>query len=668
MASEQKQLKVVIGANAEQLNETLKKVRKNLRTFSKSVHKVGDNLKKLASISLAPLAGGLTAAGAALKSSISAMVSYGGSVDDAVRSLGVAGDALQTFRYAAEQSGSSAEEMDGAIAMLNKNIANAANGKNKDLIALFKRLGISMKDSNGNMKTAAELMPELADAIASQKNQTQKAYIANLAFGRSGQNLIKTLAGGSKGLDDMRKEAEKFGIVMSDDDVAAATEFGDSMTRTRYAVQGVQNSIGSKLLPVLQPMLDQMNDWIAENREWLATTIADAVKDLSKALKGINFKTLVTGTISFVKATVRLFNALGGLKTVAAVISAVFAGKVIASFAMTGVSLVQAGVAFWNFAKNVGAAIKFITIAMAANPIGLILVAISAAIAAIYANWDTIGPRLEKTWGDVCKFFTDQWELVKNNWSYIWDLIKAKWEEAKANFDAVCKTFSDAWDVVCKFFSDQWDQAKANFDAVCKGVSDIWDGICKGVQDAWDSVVKWISDKIDENVKTSQKQLETLRHVFCDVVPDAIVKAWEWLKEKITAIIDTITAPIKAVTDTVGDLVSSVGGTLKDTAKGAWNGAKSLFGFGDDDAAQGEPAMASGGVVTRPTHALIGEAGPEAVLPLDRLDRLLGGVGSTRTEIVVKVQAETGTAAVVERVSGDRVPLTVIGNRGLTRA
>ena len=45
------------------------------------------------------------------------------------------------------------------------------------------------------------------------------------------------------------------------------------------------------------------------------------------------------------------------------------------------------------------------------------------------------------------------------------------------------------------------------------------------------------------------------------------------------------------------------------------------FGGGDDE----EPvAMAKGGVVSSPTNAIIGEAGPEAVIPLDRM----GGMGS----------------------------------------
>jgi phage-related minor tail protein len=46
----------------------------------------------------------------------------------------------------------------------------------------------------------------------------------------------------------------------------------------------------------------------------------------------------------------------------------------------------------------------------------------------------------------------------------------------------------------------------------------------------------------------------------------------------------------------------------------------------------GIPALADGGIVTGPTLALIGEAGPEAVVPLDRM----GGMGGNNVTINVQ--------------------------------
>jgi hypothetical protein len=54
---------------------------------------------------------------------------------------------------------------------------------------------------------------------------------------------------------------------------------------------------------------------------------------------------------------------------------------------------------------------------------------------------------------------------------------------------------------------------------------------------------------------------------------------------------------------------------------------------------KGIPAMAAGGIVTGPTLALIGEAGPEAVIPLDRM----GGMG---TNVTINVQGADPNAVV----------------------
>lgn len=45
------------------------------------------------------------------------------------------------------------------------------------------------------------------------------------------------------------------------------------------------------------------------------------------------------------------------------------------------------------------------------------------------------------------------------------------------------------------------------------------------------------------------------------------------------------------------------------------------------------PTLATGGIVTGPTLAMIGEAGPEVVIPLDRLAEIMGGAGGGRTVI-----------------------------------
>ena len=480
--------KAVISAQ-DQASPTIKDIQRRFKAFSRSISGLSGNLKKLAGVSLAPLAGGLATAAGILKSSVSSMVNYGTAVDNTSRSLSIASDSLQAFRYAADLGGSSAEELDGAVAMLNKNMANVAAGKNKDLAGLMEHLGISMKDANGQMKTAAELMPEIADAIKNQTTSTQRAYIATQFFGRSGQNLIKTLSDGSEGLEAARKEAEKFGLILSEQDVKAATQFGDSMTRTQKAIQGVQNTIGSKLLPVLQPMLDSMNDWIAENREWIATAITEALLDFSNALKTIDFKTIVTGAVNFVKQCAALFSAMGGLKTVAIALGAIFAGKLVIGFVSTVSALSSVVSTGFTLAKVVfplmTSAVSAFGKALFMNPIGLIIGAIAGLI---YAGY-----QLYKNWDKVTAFFVDSWATIKKSFSGVGEWFSELWE-------GTTTSISESWETFCTLLTE----------TIPNKIKSVWEGIknwFKGIFDAilspietiskgWDIVKGTVSEKV----------------------------------------------------------------------------------------------------------------------------------------------------------------------------
>lgn len=471
MAGKTVKNKVVVSAQ-DKATPALSKIKKEFRVFSRQIKGLGNELKGLGSITALPIAGAFASAAAIVKNSIGSMVSYGGAVDDASRNLTIASDALQAFRYAADQSGSSASQMDSAIAMLNKNMANAANGSNKNLVGLMTRLGISMKDSNGKLKDAAQLMPEVADAIKSQTTATQKAYIATQFFGKSGQGLIKTLNDGSAGLAAQRKEAEKFGVIMGED-VAAATLFGDSLTRTRYATQGLQNAIGGKLLPILQPLLDDFNDWIAKNREWIATTIVDAIKDFADSLKDIDLKSVVAGFVKFVQTSAKVFNALGGLKTVGVAVASLYGVKVIASIMGVGKAML-----------SLIPTIVSLSAALWANPIVLIVGAIVAAIGGLIYG----GYQLYKHWDEVVTWFTGVWQNVKQAVGAFFDWYLGLWGISADDVMAVVKSVYDAvssvFSKLCSFISDEWngllelpDKLMDGFKNLVSFFSDLWEQI-----------------------------------------------------------------------------------------------------------------------------------------------------------------------------------------------
>lgn len=478
--------KVVVSAK-DNVSPTLDKMQTRFRVFARTAQRFGRTFQAIGAVSLVSFAGGLTASIAAAKNAVGVFSEYGTAVDNTSRSLSIAADSLQGFRYAAELGGSSASEMDGAIAMLNKNMANAAAGNNKNLVKLMSDLGISMKDANGKMKTAAELMPEIADCIKSQSNATQKAYIATQFFGRSGQNLIKTLNDGSEGLYKARAEAEKFGLVLSKEDVAAATAFGDSMTRTEKAITGVKLSIGSKLMPLLQPMIDNMNDWIAANREWIATAITDVINNFANSLKNIDFKSIINNTVNLIKRGIELFNTFGGLKSIAIALGAILGGQFIVGLVSTCSAFASIIGVIWPLIKATWA----FNAALMANPLTWIILGIVAAIAllagAVYMIYDN--------WGAISEWFSQLWTKISDGATEIF--------ESFTNY--FTKTIPDkvmsAWEKLKSWFLNLIDSMLGPAMKIVDTVSNVTGAIGDGISSAWDSVTGFFGGNNDSQLQ-----------------------------------------------------------------------------------------------------------------------------------------------------------------------
>ena len=533
------QLKVIAKAT-DQVSPVLKEIRTNFRGLAKETKGLSENLAGLGALTLAPLAGTFAAAAAAVKGSIASTVEYASGVDDMAQSLGFAGEELsnfrtqlQEYRYAAQLSGASAEQMDSALGMLNRNLANAAAGKNEKLSELLKYLGISLKDANGHMRNAADLMPELADAMAAQTNSTQKAYIATTAFGRAGQALIPLLQSGSDNLADLAAEARRYGAVMGPEQIEQAAAMGDSFDHMGYAVQGLKNSIGSELIPVVKPLLDDMSLWIADNREWIATEIGDEVKDFAGALREIDLKELVKDGVEFTKTALALFNAMGGLKTIGIGVAGIYGLKVAGSMYKTAsgiIGVTGSAIKFGKYAlpyigetrlgriaagagklgvslggglfKGLGLAAKGIGMlgtVMLTTPVGWFIGGVAAVAGAaylIYKNWDKVGPYFETAWDGITLPFRSGWRAVSAIWDNLCELPDVIKNEGFAGLPG--------------WFGGMFDDVKqAVFGPVDELYNKIANLIPEGIKNSWTNLKNWffnldlvkgISETIDKGL------------------------------------------------------------------------------------------------------------------------------------------------------------------------
>lgn len=248
---------------------------------------------------------------------------------------------------------------------------------------------------------------------------------------------------------------------------------------------------------------------------------------------------------------------------------------------LIGIGKVATGISsIINLVNLVGGA----TTALSLGPMVGIVAAIAAVVAAgiwLYKNWDKIKATAEALGAKLKSI----WNTIKTATVTVWNNVKT----------AITTPFTNAKNTISNLI-----------DTVKTKVSNAWDTIKTKTQNAWNSV------------------------------KDAILKPFNWAKDKIESIIDTIKDffPIK-----LGKIFKGIKLPHFDVE---WSSIEAFgktinypSGFDID-------WYKTGGIFDSPSVIGVGEAGPEAVVPLDKFWDKLDNMQTGGDEITINVYATPG--------------------------
>ena len=427
-------LKTVLSA-VDKLSPTLDKVRKGVKVLDRSFADVSAQAKNLGQKLAIPFTAISGAGLLSVSNAVNQFMALGDSIDKASIRAGVTTGALQRLRAAAKLSGMSAEQMDKALTKLSYQMGKAAEGENKQLIALFDSLGVSWKDSSGKARDSASVMRELADAVAANTDPTARLQMLTAIFGDDlAASLIPALQGGAAGLDEMAKQADELGLVMSEKDVKASAALGDALSICKDVFTSLSLTIGAKLAPILMDLIAKIQSVIVANRDLIAQRIQKIVEGFADALKMIDFKFWINGIITVVEWGLKAIDMVGGFKTIAMAFGVVMGAQL-------AMQVATAAKAIWGLGVALTSA--------AATPV-LIVAAVAAAIAAIVIYKDDIikfigqavdgakklfddfGAWFNKKCDDVSLFFSDSWVIAVNK-------VKSLWEDLKSSIFGIAE-------------------------------------------------------------------------------------------------------------------------------------------------------------------------------------------------------------------------------------
>jgi hypothetical protein len=226
---------------AGELDKNFKKMESSAEKTSKSVSQKMKNVGKSMAI-VGAAAAGAVAGVVALSQEFADLTNE---LVDASTKTGIAVDTLAGLRLAAEGSGLAFANLEGGLIKFQGSM-DAAAGGSKNLQDTFDQLGVSVTDSNGELRDADSVFNETIKSLGSLENETQRNAMAMELFGRqSGPALIQS--GALDNLESMTDLAVEFGVAIDENGIQAMGQFQRSMAEFETvgmgALQNVMNSI-----------------------------------------------------------------------------------------------------------------------------------------------------------------------------------------------------------------------------------------------------------------------------------------------------------------------------------------------------------------------------------------------------------------------------------------
>lgn len=415
---------------------------------------------------------------------------------------------------------------------------------------------------------------------------------------------------------------------------------------TGAAVGGIAGSVIGGMAPdvlaagfqKLMPLVDKVKGGLSTMASTLSGAVASAAKGAVGALgSAVSKAGEVAGAVgraagSYLKLGVEAVAA--GAKTAAA-----FAGNVLKSIGGMALAAGQAALEFIKMGVQAGisaartlavnaaslvvragimawtAAQWLLNAALNANPIGLVVLAIAALVAALIWAWnnsETFRNIVMGMWEGIKTAFSAAMAFITPIWNAFWNALKAvataiwdtfgayfvaAWEVLKALFQAgssiistvwsagweAIKTVAMAvWNAISGFFMAVWEVFKAAWqllvDILSGNWSKVWDDIKNLGMAIWNAIAAFFTGAWDIFKALFQAVLtflSTLWSASWDAIKTAAVTIWNAIKAFFDTAWNAWKAAFQAVVDFIKALWDGFWNVLKTVAETAWNWLKS---------------------------------------------------------------------------------------------
>lgn len=429
-----------------------------LRAVSEQFKQLGTNLTN-AGQAMVPL----SAAGAAVAGSLGILAVKSGQAADDLNTLskvtGVSTQQLQLYKAGADLVDVSVETIAKSQQNLTKSMTSASGGTGKQAEA-FKKLGVSVTNADGSLKSSDQVFNEVIKALGGVSNETERNALAMTLMGKSAMELNPLIEDGGKTYEQLAKTMAENNLKFVDQETLdGANRFNDALDTLKASGLATLQTLGTQLASYLAPAME---------------TIAGALEKVLGWLSQLSPQTLTI---------------IGIIASVIAVIAPLllFLGKI--SFAISSIT---------GLMSTLGLSFGAI-----AGPIGIAIAAIAAIIAIgvlLYKNWDKIKAAAQALWAKITTTFNNIKTAISNALMAALAKVVAIWNKIHFTINMTILKIKLA--------------VKQAFTNIKTTISNIFSSIVTAASNTWNKVKDAITKPIEKAKETVKKAINRIKDII----------------------------------------------------------------------------------------------------------------------------------------------------------
>lgn len=159
---------------------------------------------------------------------------------------------IQKWQYASDLIDVSIDDIVKSAGKMKKNMISTS----KTTIAAFDQLGVKVRDGSGELRNSTDVFYETLTALSKVSNETERDTLAMTIFGKSADSLAGIVDDGGAALKGLADQAEKAGVILSQDTLDGANALNDKVDTLKATVKGFAGKVGSELAGRTSKALD----------------------------------------------------------------------------------------------------------------------------------------------------------------------------------------------------------------------------------------------------------------------------------------------------------------------------------------------------------------------------------------------------------------------------